>query len=296
METAATGRRLWTILSLLEWSTGALRDRGVADARLNAELLLCRILGCKRIDLYLKFDKMLTDQELAAYKVLFKRRLANEPIQYILGETEFMGLRLSVDTRVFIPRPDTELLVEEARREALERPDDRRKVLDIGTGSGNVAIAMAAGVEGCVVDAIDSSDEALEVARANVTFHNLEHRITLIQADIRGDAISRLRPPYDLVLSNPPYIPEEEFQTLPAEIREHEPQGATRVAGDGLEFYRTIAVRGAQLLRTGGRMIVEIGYNQSETVPEIFRKEGYKSISTVRDYGGHVRVVRATPG
>lgn len=296
MESAATGRRLWTILSLLEWSAAALREKGFEDGRLNAELLLCRVLACERIDLYLKFDKILTEPELAAYKTLFKRRLSREPIQYILGETEFMGRRLAVDPRVFIPRPETELLVEEAAKEVKSRPAEHRKVVDIGTGSGNIAIGIASCVEGCRIDAVDVSADALEVARANVLAHRMEGRISLVHADIMDGGIGSLHPPYDFVLSNPPYISAREYSELPGEIRAHEPQSATGGTGDGLGFYRMIAGKGKELLDPEGAVYVEIGYEQSADVLEIFRREGFRKLSTVRDYDGNVRIVRACFG
>ncbi|MDI6767540.1 MAG: peptide chain release factor N(5)-glutamine methyltransferase [Bacteroidota bacterium] len=295
MDISTTTQKSWTILSLIDWSTNHLIEKGFDDARLNVELLLCSVLKCSRIDLYLKFDKILSSKELADFKSLFQRRLTHEPLQYILGETSFMGLRLNVDKRVFIPRPETEVLVERAirlSRICTDSSNNIRTILDIGTGSGNVAISIAHLLKDVHIDSIDISSDALAVAKLNIPKHSLENRIKLFQHDFLGDKTGFNSRAYDLIISNPPYIPKEEFEKLQPEIKEYEPSIANTDSADGMTFYQAIAQKGKDLLRTNGWVIVEIAYNQSDVVRKIFQSNGYIDIQLFQDYSGNDRVVQ----
>lgn len=283
----------WTVLSLLQWSSGFLSEKGFDSPRLTAELLLSRVLRCQRIELYTNFDKPLSPDELAGFKSRFKRRLEHEPLQYILGDCQFMGLEFSVDRRALIPRPETEVLVDYVVKmvKGCSRPPG--KMLDIGTGSGNIAISLAKFLPETSIDAIDASAEALEVARFNLQRHGLEAQVRLMQCDFLNAHPALPQQSYHVVVSNPPYISEREFALLPPEIRVFEPRMATTDGGDGLTFYRTISEKGKELLSPGGSVIVEMAYNQSASVRKIFEEAGYHDLETVADYSGIERVVKA---
>lgn len=291
-EIAGKERIAWTVLSLLDWGSSYLGERGFENPRLNCELLLCHLLRLERIQLYLNFDRPLAREELARFKSLFKRRLAHEPVQYILGSTEFMGARIRVDPRVLIPRPDTELLAEQAAACLGGADHPVPHVLDIGTGSGAVAIGIARLNGRCTVLGLDGSAGALEVAADNVRDNRLDARISLMQNDFLHEPDGLPDAAFDLVVSNPPYIPAAEFVSLPAEIREYEPASALTDGADGLTFYRAIARRGRRLLRPGGRILVEMGYNQSPAVRSIFEEQGFARLETIRDYGGIERILK----
>ncbi len=293
--TADQERASWTVLSLLEWSTAYLSERGFESPRLNCELLLCHILGLERLELYLNFDRPLSREETTKYKALFRRRLRHEPVQYILGTTEFMGARLRVDPRVLIPRPDTEVLVEQAVTCLTASGAGAPYILDIGTGSGAIAIGLARLVGGCTILAIDASRDALELARDNARINGLSSRISFMECDFLRDANGLPSGAFDLVVSNPPYITAAEFGSLPAEVRAFEPAYALCDGADGLMFYREIARQGQRLLRPGGRIIVEIGYGQSGAVQAIFEEQGLRAPEAVKDYAGIERVLKTDP-
>ncbi len=281
-----------TILSLLDISSKHLQEQGIEDPRLNAELLLCHVLRCKRIDLYLQFERILTGEEIEEFRDCIRRRLRREPVQYITGETEFMGLRFAVDPRVLIPRPETELLVEEVVGFAKREKPDSMTVLDIGTGSGNIAVSLVKMISGCRVVSIDASASALEVAAGNVDYHECRDRVELRQVDFLMDA-SAIDGTYDCIVSNPPYIPAPEEKDLQPEVRIYEPRTAWSDGNDGLTFYHTIAREGKRLLRTGGRVFLEIGFGQSARVSDILRNDGYQSPEIIRDYAGIERIIKA---
>ncbi len=290
-------KRIWTVLSLLQWGTDYLNEKGIENPRLTIELLLGHALKSKRIDLYTGFDKPISQSELMQFKTLLQRRLTYEPIQYILGETEFMGLSFVVDRRVLVPRPETEVLVEEAITLTQKiGPQLTFSVLDIGTGCGNIAVSLAKFIKNATVTAIDNSREALEVARINIDRHDVENRVRLIVHDIFGPPGELARTPFDLILSNPPYISKEEANTLPPEILQFEPKQAVIEGGDGLSFYRRISESAANLLKKGGWILVEIAYNQDPAVGSIFSSAGFQNIQLIRDYDGNNRVVKAQLG
>lgn len=282
--------KIWTITELIGWSSAYLKEKGFEDARLNAELLLCHTLNYKRIDLYTKFDKPLTKTELALYKSYFKRRLDHEPLQYIIGEAKFMGLKFKVDKRVLIPRQETEILVEQVINKC-RNFEGQINILDIGVGSGNIAVSLAKFIENALVTAIDISTGALEVAKLNIENNNVSDRVELINHDI-FDKLN-LNKKFDIVVSNLPYISKQEFKEVSADVSRYEPRLATTDGCDGLTYYRRIADVSRSILNNIGNVFVEIAYNQNEDVTRIFSEMGYVNLETVKDYSGNHRVVKA---
>jgi release factor glutamine methyltransferase len=293
MEIPTIDQSTWIVRSLLHWSAEELSSKAFENARLNAELLLSHVLQCKRIDLYLNFAKPLTADQLAEFKSFFKRRLTHEPLQYILGETEFMGLRFTVDRRVLIPRPDTEVLVEQVIDHVRKSSSSTVNILDIGTGSGNIAVSLAYHLEHAAIDAIDSSGEALELAKENAKQNAMEQRITFNHVDLLKEQLPFPHQNFDVIVSNPPYISSEEFVHLQPEVKDYEPLAATTDSADGLTFYKKIADVGKLFLRNGGAVIVEMAYNQSPHVSKIFSNYGYSHIEISKDYSGIERVLKA---
>ncbi len=284
-----------TVLSTLERTTDAFAHAGVDSPRLCAELLLGRVLGLERISLYAQFDRPLTGMELTAFEAFVGRRLKREPVQYILGDTSFMGLTFRVSPHVLIPRPETELLVERVMEEERARPGTTRRVLDIGTGSGCIAVAVAHFVPGAHIDAIDVSAEALALARSNARelLPGGNERVAFCEADVRTEPYQGPRGPFDLIVSNPPYISESELLLCEPEVRSFEPRVATTDGADGLTFYRAIARLAGSILSPGGRVMVEVGHDQAERVQAIFRAAGAGSVATFNDYAGIARIVQA---
>ena len=292
MTTALLDRRVWTILSVINWWTAYLERIEIDSPRLTVELILARVLGCSRIDLYKKFHQPLHPKELGSLKEMFRRRVAREPLQYILGDTEFMGLHFFVDRRVLVPRPETEVLVEQAIREV--RDKNTARVLDVGTGSGNIAVSLALAVTTVMIDALDVSGRALAVAEENIRFHAVADRVRTVRVDIFDDGFETSLPTYDLIVSNPPYVSKKEFEHLAPEIREYEPPMATTDNGDGLTFYRRIARLGKSLLQEHGAIFVEVGYGQAEGVAGLFTDAGYTVLDAVRDYQNIDRVLKVS--
>jgi release factor glutamine methyltransferase len=282
--------RTWNVLSLLNWGSDYLAARGFDEARLHVDLLLAHVLGVRRLDLYLQFDRPLSAAELARFKSLFKRRLNHEPLQYVTGETEFMGLPLWVDRSVLIPRPETELLVETAVAILKTTGKESPEVLDLGTGSGNIAIALAHFLPNLSVTAVDVSGEALATAARNLARHGVKN-VRLEQMDLFGPDLEKRH--FDLVVSNPPYVSAAEYPTLQAEVRDFEPRVATTDDADGLRFLKRICPLAAATLNVGGAMLVELSYAHGDRAVEIARDAGLSSVDLVDDYAGVRRVLRA---
>jgi release factor glutamine methyltransferase len=257
---------------------------------LHVELMLAHILGLKRLDLYLQFDRPLTPEERGKFRALFERRLKREPLQYILGRTEFMGLSLAVNRSVLIPRPETELLVECALESLKERPAQPAHILDIGTGSGNIAVALGTFVPEAVIVSIDTSADALRTAASNVADHGLAN-VSLLEADVFGDFLPGRT--FDMVVSNPPYVAREEYQSLQPEVREYEPAAAVTDGGDGLHVISRIVDIAPLRLRPGGMLLMEIGYGQAAQVHALLAAAGFVEIAVVPDSARIPRVARA---
>ncbi len=280
---------------MLQWGAAYLSEKGFDESRLTIELLLSHVLHLKRIQLYTSFDKPLTEAELASLKALLQRRLQHEPLQYIVGTTEFMGIEFAVDRRVLIPRPETEALAEQAVRHANENfSGQQMRILDIGTGCGCIAVFLAVRFENASVTAIDKSSDAIDVARLNAETNGVTKRITFSILDIFEAASSDFPSKFHLVVSNPPYVSISEFKGLQPEIREFEPSFAVTDDADGLSFYTRISQLGKVLLEPGGAVLVEHAYNQSESVRMIFADAGWGNIQPFNDYGGNHRCIVAT--
>ena len=273
----------WTVLKLLRWTADYFAGRGIDSPRLDAELLLADTLELDRVGLYLNFERPLQAGELADYREKVRRRAGREPLAYILGTAEFWSRPLKVTPAVLIPRPDTELLVEQA----LARLDGAARVLDVGTGSGALAIALAHERPEFRVTAIDLSAAALAVAADNARANGVAERIDFIQ----GDLAALPAGPFDLVVANPPYIPHGDLATLMPEVRDFEPHLALDGGADGLDAYQALAGQAKRVLAAGGWLLVEVGIGQAAAVQQLFAGVGLTEIFTARDLAGIDRVV-----
>ena len=257
----------------------------------EAELLFSQALGCQRPDLYINKDKYLSREKSAFISAVLKRRIKGEPIQYILGKTEFMGLEIKVNKSVLIPRPETEVLVETALRlipRLCSLRPRRLKILDLGTGSGCIGIALAKYLTDPIIDASDLSDAALGVARENAKLNNA--KINFIQSDLFTSHKLQVTS-YDIIISNPPYIAEGQIKKLQPELQ-FEPNMALNGAGDGLDFYRRIVLCAPGYLKIGGLLILEMGFGHAPALEEIFNKPGLlEVIEIVKDYNNIDRVI-----
>jgi release factor glutamine methyltransferase len=282
----------WTIRKLMKDAIRHLQSHNVPEPRLSVELLLSHALGCRRIELYTNFDQPLNKQELAAFRLLYERRLAREPVQYIIGSAHFMGLPFLVDRRVLIPRPDTETLVEQAIIRCRNLDGETiLSILDVGTGSGNIAISLAKFVKRCVVTSIDSSEQALEVARQNARHHGVEEKVIFQHLDAFEPVDQLLRRRFHLLVSNPPYISAYEWETLQPEVRDYEPREALCDGADGYELYRRIIELAPYLLLEGGTVLVEVGDRMAFTVLSMMQDAGFFDLGVVRDLQGMERVI-----
>jgi release factor glutamine methyltransferase len=278
------------LMDVLMMASEFLRSKHIENPRLNAELMLCHLLGINRMDLYLQFDRPLTGEERERYKILLRRRESDEPLQYILEETEFMSLRFRVSPLVLIPRSETETLVEKAMELLQGRTGVR--VLDIGTGSGNIAVSLAKYISHAEVVASDLTSDILSMAQENAELNGVSDRISWVQSDLTANAFpEEVQPPFDVVVSNPPYISKAEWDDLPREIREFEPRKALCDEDDGLTFFHVIAQKGIQILKPGGLLLVETGDGQGDKVPSILTGAGFTSVTVYPDLNGIDRVV-----
>jgi release factor glutamine methyltransferase len=273
----------WTVLKILTWTKEYLAGKGVDNARLEAEWLLSSALGLDRISLYVNFDKPLTDAELALFRGMVTRRARREPLQYILGTQEFMGLEFETTPAALIPRHDTETLVEEA----LKRGDGAKKIFDIGVGSGCIAVALAKKFPDAEVYGVDPSAAALELAARNAAKHGV---VVTLKQDSLFEPFSDMR--FSLIVSNPPYIPTAEIAALQPEVRDYEPRDALDGGVDGLDFYRLIIAAAPDHLGIGGWLIFETGIGQAEQVLGIFAATSrFEDLFTAKDPAGIERVV-----
>lgn len=285
----------WRIIDLIRLGTEYFKLKGIDEARLTIELMLCHVLKCRRVDLYVNFEKPLTKSEVEELRKMMRRRLLKEPLQYIIGKTEFMGLEFKLSPAVLIPRPETEFLVEKAIEILKKDLADRQslKVLDIGTGSGNIAISLAKLIGDKIsVVGIDISKEAIEISTENAKL-NVVKNVEFIQFDLFSDKfVSEFENKFDLVVSNPPYIAVDEVENLQDEIKVFEPRHAITDGADGLSFYRRIAQIGKKIAKQNAFILLEIAYGKSEDVKKIFAQEDYKQIEVFKDYLGIERVVK----
>jgi release factor glutamine methyltransferase len=264
-----------------------LEKQGIESPRLTIELLLAHVLQKKRLQLYLEFERELDAGILDALREMVKRRVAGEPLQYITGETEFCGLKVAVDRRVLIPRPETELLVEiVAGRTPVT-------VVDVGTGSGCIALALAKKLPAAQITAIDASAEALEVALTNAKRHDLEKNVRFVH----GDLLSNLPDGFtcDAIVSNPPYIASGELAKLPKEVKDFEPVAALIAGDDGLEVIRRLVMTAKRFLSPNGFIALEMGAGQRAAVEALFVSADFTVAQVEKDLQGHERVIVAVP-
>jgi release factor glutamine methyltransferase len=282
----------WTVLEVLRWTTAFFASRGIESPRISAELLLAGSLGFDRIQLYVHHDQPLSKKERERFKRLIRRRLRREPVAYILGRKEFWGLPLLVTPDVLVPRPETECLVESAL--AVLRAADAqacRRVLELGTGSGAVTLALASERPRTTYFASDRSPRAIAVARRNAEQHGCRRAVHFLVCHwFRG--VAEARGAFDLILSNPPYIPSAVIETLPPEISRHEPRAALDGGTDGLACLRELVGEGHRYLKPGGTLLLEIGFDQRKAVAGFAADSGgYRRIMFTKDLAGRDRVV-----
>jgi release factor glutamine methyltransferase len=297
---------------VIQRSTDFLTNKGVDSPRLQAELLLAHVLQLPRMRLYLNFERALTPFEQDALRELVKRRGRREPLQHIVGSTSFCGLEIAVDRRVLIPRPETEILAEQGwvflndlstRNHGLavaESAGDASRVetggpaptaLDFGTGSGCLAITLAARCPAAQIVALDVVPEALELARSNAGRHGVLERIRFVLGNGLS-ALPRTRE-FDLIAANPPYIPTSEIDELQPEVRDFDPRCALDGGFDGLEFYRLLADEAGAILRSGGKIMLEFGDGQQERIADLFQSKNWIVDRILEDYNGRSRILIA---
>ena len=303
------------MLEVIQRSSDFLTRKGVESPRLQVELLLAYVLHMPRMKLYLNFERTLTDPELETLRGLVKRRGEREPLQHIVGSVSFCGLEIMVNRDVLVPRPETELLAEEAWKFLLVVPDGNEMpefpsprpsplnsrgegegvrssmVCDFGTGSGCLALAIAAKCPTATVHALDVSEPALKVARENAARLGLGERVLFHEGDGFGALPAQAR--FDLIVSNPPYIPSAEIETLQPEVREHDPRLALDGGPDGLDFYRRLAAEAGSRLKRVGRLMLELGDGQGRAVSELLTQQGWTVVSVLKDYSARARILIA---
>ncbi len=273
-------------IGLLSKSIQYLKKYNVENARLDAEYIFAYVLGVKRVSLMLNFnDEIDEEKKNLIRQYIMRRGKYREPLQYIVKEWEFYGYPIKVNGGVLIPRQDTEILVEQCIH--LMKEKENPKILDIGTGSGAISIALAKEIHGSEVLGLDISDDALKVAVENRELNNVEN-LKFLKSDVFQHVKEKN---YDLIVSNPPYIPMEEYEELMPEVKEYEPKMALTDGGDGYYFYRKISEESIYYLKNGGYLAFEVGYNQGENVAKLMEKNGFQIVGRVADYGGIERVI-----
>ncbi|HVT90264.1 MAG TPA: peptide chain release factor N(5)-glutamine methyltransferase [Tepidisphaeraceae bacterium] len=288
--------QIWTIKRLLEWTIGFFTRKNVDPARLSAELLLANVLNVSRIKLYTDYERVLQPKDLEAFRELVRRASEQEPIAYLTGKAHFFNLEFHVTRDVLIPRPDTETLVENVlqlvrRTTGFETP----RILDLCTGSGCIAAAVAHHLPRSIVVATDQSPAGLEVAKQNIERLNLSSRITLLQGDLFGALANQIdKDPFDLILSNPPYIATDKMASLDKSVHDYEPHAALEGGPDGLSFHRRILADAPARLREGGRIFLEIAFDQGESARALAGNYStFQDVQILKDHAGNDRVLAA---
>ncbi len=275
----------WTVGRLLNWTADYFARKGVDEPRLSTEVLLAHAMGCRRIDLYARFDQPLTGDPLAKFRSLVTRAADHEPFAYLVGEKEFYALAFHVSPAVLIPRPETETLVESAIDLCTSSSLDAPRILDLGTGSGCIAVALATQIPTARIVATDVSTEALAVARSNAERHGVLDRVHCVEVD-RLDLPGGVVPDggFDIIISNPPYVASSEMATLDETVRAFEPGLALTDGADGLSFYRCLAEGAANIVRAAGYVLLEVADGQASAVVEVMLTgSGLAHVRTIRD-------------
>lgn len=283
----------WTIGRLLQWTTGYLKERGADTPRLDAEVLLAHACGCKRIDLYTRFEEVPGEQARSAFRELVRQRAEGMPVAYLVGRREFYSLSFKVTPDVLIPRPETEfLLIRLLDLAAARLPAERLEIADVGTGSGVIAICAARKLPGCRVMAIDASPAALAVARANAEEHGVQQQVEFHLGDLLSDVPQVER--FDFVVSNPPYVAEGEFADLPRDVRDYEPRAALVGGPTGTEVIARLIPQAAARLVPGGWLLLEVSPMIEPAVRGLLAAEAQLHVHpTIKDLQGLPRVVQA---
>ena len=291
-------------MEVLKWTTAHFEQAGIPTARLDAEVLLAHALGCDRVRLYVEHERPLDAEERARYRELVKRRAAGAPAAYLMGEKEFYGRPFEVDRRVLVPRPETEHLVDEALAALKDAPSPAgdgeedaeagKAVLDLCTGSGCIAVTIAAERAGVIVTATDISEGACEVARENAARHHVSGRVRVLEGDLFDPVREAGLGPFSLIVSNPPYVSGSEMAGLMRDVREHEPGMALLSGETGLEILEQIIAEAPEHALPGARLILEHGEGQEERLLSVVRAdERYDDARDIRDHAGLDRVLVA---
>ena len=279
--------KIWRIIDLINWGVKYFQDRSFENPRLEIEIFLQHIFGYKKIDLYINFEEEVTPKNLNRLREFIKRRVENEPIQYITGVSNFYGRDFNVNKNVLIPRPETEILV----NVSIDYLSSKKNpyIIDVGTGSGCIAITLAKELPSSKVIAIDYSQQALNIAKENAELVGVKN-IEFLKLDFLSENLNYVA---DAVVSNPPYIAQEDIQSLMIDVKEFEPHRALTDNADGLEFYRILANKLDVILKKKGVLIIEVGRgNHPVEVKKLFEESGYNDIEMINDYNKDVRVLK----
>jgi release factor glutamine methyltransferase len=285
-ENSEIKKQIWTVGELIKWGTDYFNEKGIASPRLNIELLLCHILSSDRIGVYMNHDKPLNSNELQSLKNLVKRRISHEPVQYITGKAFFLGNEFLVNNSVLIPRPETEILTDFFIKN-FKNNNEKLKILEIGTGSGCIAVTLAKQFPHFEIHALDISEKVLEIARINAERHNIAN-IQFYNHNILEKPLNEIY--FDAVISNPPYINSNEYKKLEPEVINYEPKESLTDNCDGLTFYKHFAKIFSKILVNNGTFFLEIGWGQYDEIKKIFSLKGIK-INCLKDFNNIERVI-----
>jgi len=289
----AESQKIWYLGELIRWSVDYLLEKGIDDARSSVEWMLCHVLDMSRVDLYMHFERPMSPEELGRYRRALKECAARRPVQQIIGETEFYGLRFAVNDQVLIPRPETEILVDRCLETVRALyGDSPLKILDIGAGSGALSVALAMHLPAAEITALEKSGPACAVLRQNLRFHNLQRRIEVVEADVfHWEAEEK----FHLIVSNPPYISEGEMSALDRRVSHYEPYMSLSDGGDGLGFYRHFADRFSDWLLPGACALLEFGgHSQKDALTALF--SDFSDVTVYTDYQKDPRVLKVCKG
>jgi release factor glutamine methyltransferase len=284
---AEKGNQIWRVIDILNWGEDYFKSKGFESPKKEIEWLLCDLLNYKRIDLYVQFEQPIHRPQLKQLKEWIKRRIGREPLQYITGKTEFYGHKFNITVDVLIPRPETERVVDVALYSIgnIKTP----KVLEVGSGSGCIAIAMGAERNDALIESVDVSETAITQAEKNADLNELSNIDFKVMDFLKEIPEGR----FDLLVSNPPYIPEKEMSETMPEVHQYEPKIALTDEGDGLTFYRRFAEVGKSLIKPGGWMVLEVGLGEHPSkAVDIFQSAGYTQLELIPDYNSDERVLK----
>ena len=289
-----TPEQTWTIKQLLDWTSDFFSKSTIGNARLEAEVLLAEALDCQRIQLYTRFDEQPPTQQLTEFRDWVKRRAAGEPVAYLAGHREFYSLRFHVDSNVLIPRPETEHLVVAAVEFAKSLNSNPIRIIDVGTGSGCIAVTLATLIENCKIAATDISEPALEIAKSNAAHHAVESKMHFFAGDLL-DALPPGSSPVHLIVSNPPYIGKLEISTVDDQVKNHEPDIALFSGDHGTEIIQRLVNDAAQFLLPQGALMFETSPIIMDRCVDLVRNhQAYSEVRVIKDFSGHDRIVVAT--